>query len=46
MLREQYIWLWIRKLGSGEERLVCTKMVVSCLELSNKWLGMLLGLLF
>ena len=44
MLREQYIWPWISRLGG---QWICVLMVVSCLDLPNKGLGrekMLLGL--
>ena len=46
MLREQYMWLWIRKLERRCRSLIRVVMVVNCLEL-RKGLGrrkMLLGL--
>ena len=47
MLREQYIWLWVRKLERQCRRLIRVVMVVSCLKLPNKEMGrkkILLGL--
>ena len=39
MLREQYIWLWIRKLERQCRRLIRVVMVVSYLKLPNKEMG-------
>ena len=47
MLREKHIRLWIRKLGRLWRRLIRVMIVVSCLVLPDKGLGlreMLLGL--
>ena len=39
ILREKYIWLCIRNLKRQWRRLICVRMVVSCIELPNKELG-------
>ena len=38
ILREYYMWLWIRKLEGQWRRLIFVVMAVSCLELPNKGL--------